>query len=38
MYAVTKVGKTANWELIAVFGGWIAFEVLILLVCTISMS
>jgi hypothetical protein len=37
MYGVTKAIGRTDWELVIVFGGWIALEMMILSVCLISM-
>jgi|GEM_PF-2083263 len=38
MSAATKIDKKTDRELILVFGGWIAFELLILFIGMISMA
>lgn len=37
MHALTKTREKTDWELVLVFGGWIAFEALILFGCLVSM-
>lgn len=37
MYASTKNNERRDWELIVVFGGWIVFEMAILMLCLVSM-
>jgi hypothetical protein len=37
MYALAKSKEGTDWELVGVFGGWIVFEIVILMLCLVSM-